>query len=152
MQKGKEKAEKRKKEGREIGEYTKYEIARILGARALQLSMNAPRLLKIEKSKLEEIKYDPLKIAELEFKAGVLPITVKRPMPKRVGEEKEEEAEVEEEKEEEKEREEVPEALETKASKEVEEVEEEEGAGGESGKGKTEGVIEEEIEEVEEMG
>jgi len=65
-------------------EFTKYEVARILGARALQIAMDAPLLLKITKEKLEEIKYDPLKIAELEFKAKVLPITVKRPMPKKI--------------------------------------------------------------------
>jgi len=76
--------------------YTKYEIARILGARALQLSMNAPVLLVIPKEKLEEINYDPLRIAEMEFTAGVLPITVKRPMPERteVEEEVEEEPEI----------------------------------------------------------
>lgn len=65
-------------------EFTKYETARILGARALQIAMDAPLLLKINKEKLEEIHYDPLKITEMEFEEGVLPITVKRPMPKKV--------------------------------------------------------------------
>lgn len=65
-------------------EFTKYEIARIFGARALQIAMDAPLLIKVEKEKLEEIRYDPLKIAELEFNGGVLPITVKRPLPKRI--------------------------------------------------------------------
>lgn len=64
-------------------EFTKYEIARILGARALQVAMDAPILLKLDKKELEKINYDPLKIAELEFEADVLPITVKRPMPKK---------------------------------------------------------------------
>ena len=73
--------------------YTKYEIARILGARALQISMNAPLLLNISKEKLEEIQFNPLKIAELEFAEDVLPISVKRPFPKKTGKEKEEEAE-----------------------------------------------------------
>ena len=63
--------------------FTKYEIARILGARALQIAMDAPLLVKIEKDELENIKYDAIKIAETEFNAGVLPITVKRPMPKK---------------------------------------------------------------------
>ncbi|MFC1686245.1 DNA-directed RNA polymerase subunit K [Nanoarchaeota archaeon] len=72
--------------------FTKYEIARILGARALQLSMNAPMLLAISKEKLEDINFDPLKIAELEFNSGILPITVKRPLPGRLdGEEDDEE-------------------------------------------------------------
>ena len=65
-------------------QFTKYEVARIIGARALQISMDAPLLVKIEKAELETIKYDPIKIAETEFSSGVLPITVKRPMPKKV--------------------------------------------------------------------
>jgi len=68
------------------GKFTKYEIARILGARALQLAMDAPVLLKIDPEKLKEMNYDVLKIAELEFEEEVLPITVKRPFPKKVGE------------------------------------------------------------------
>jgi len=64
--------------------YTKYEVARILGARALQISANAPILLKLSKEQLEVMHYDPIKIAEHEFDAGVLPITVKRPMPKKI--------------------------------------------------------------------
>ena len=64
-------------------EFTKYEIARILGARALQVSMDAPLLLKISDEDLRVMRYDALKIAEREFNSGVLPISVKRPMPKR---------------------------------------------------------------------
>ena len=71
----------RKEEKKET--FTKYETARILGARALQLAMNAPTLLAIPKEKLEEVNYDPLKIAEFEFNARVLPITVKRPLPQK---------------------------------------------------------------------
>ncbi|MEK6830501.1 MAG: DNA-directed RNA polymerase subunit K [Nanoarchaeota archaeon] len=63
--------------------YTKYEIARILGARSLQLAMDAPALLKMTKEEEEELSYDVLKIAEKELEAGVLPITIKRPMPKK---------------------------------------------------------------------
>ena len=37
-------------------EFTKYEKARILGARALQISMYAPVLLKLSKEELEEIE------------------------------------------------------------------------------------------------
>ena len=80
--------------------YTKYEVARILGARALQISMNAPLLLAIDEKKLEEVDFNPLKIAEMEFEAGVLPITVKRPLPQRTemagDKEEEEEIEIEE--------------------------------------------------------
>lgn len=65
-------------------QFTKYEIARILGARALQIAMDAPLLVKITTEELEAIKYDPIRIAEAEFNAEVLPITVKRPLPKKV--------------------------------------------------------------------
>ncbi|MBS3113325.1 DNA-directed RNA polymerase subunit K [Candidatus Woesearchaeota archaeon] len=62
---------------------TKYEKARIIGSRALQLSMGAPFTLKLKKSDLESIKYNPVEIAKMEFQKGTLPITVRRPMPKR---------------------------------------------------------------------
>jgi len=61
--------------------FTKYEIARILGARALQIAMNAPLLIKLSKEDLEKIKYDPIKIAEIELESNVLPISVKKPFP-----------------------------------------------------------------------
>jgi len=61
--------------------FTKYERARILGSRALQISMGAPYLVKIPKKELEELKYNPLDIAKREFEAGVIPITVVRPLP-----------------------------------------------------------------------
>ena len=62
-------------------DFSKYETARILGARALQIAMNAPLLIKLSKEDLERIKYDALKIAEIEFESGVLPISVKKPFP-----------------------------------------------------------------------
>ena len=61
--------------------FTKYEIARVLGARALQIAMNAPLLIKLSKEDLEKVKYDALKIAEIEFESGVLPISIKKPFP-----------------------------------------------------------------------
>lgn len=64
-------------------DFTKYETARILGARALQIAMNAPLLIKMNKEDLEKIKFDALKIAEIEFESGVLPISVSKPFPKR---------------------------------------------------------------------
>lgn len=63
--------------------FTKYEIARILGARALQVAMDAPILLKIPEEKLKEIRYDPLKIAEMELDSKVLPISIHRPVPRK---------------------------------------------------------------------
>ena len=64
--------------------YTKFEKARIIGARALQISANAPILLKIDQETLEKINFDPIKIAEMEFDEKILPITVHRPLPKRI--------------------------------------------------------------------
>lgn len=63
--------------------YSKYEITRILGARALQIAMNAPLLIKITEEDLEKINYDALKIAEIELNSGILPISVSKPFPKR---------------------------------------------------------------------
>lgn len=60
-------------------EYTKYEKARIIGARALQISMGAPFLVKLSKEDLERLKYNTLEIAKLEFEKDVLPITIRRP-------------------------------------------------------------------------
>ncbi|MGV8150672.1 MAG: DNA-directed RNA polymerase subunit K [Candidatus Woesearchaeota archaeon] len=57
---------------------TKYEKARLIGARSMQISMGAPILIKTTPKLLEELKYDPLEIAKLEFEEGVLPISIKR--------------------------------------------------------------------------
>ncbi len=64
-------------------QFTKYETARIIGARALQIAMDAPMLIKISNEELKAMRYDPLKIAEHEFIAGALPISIHRPFPKR---------------------------------------------------------------------
>ena len=53
---------------------TRFERARIIGARALQISMGAPVLIKTE------IK-DPTEIAVSEFKKRVVPMTVVRRAP-----------------------------------------------------------------------
>ena len=56
--------------------YTKYERARIIGARALQLAMGAPLLMKRPKE-----LFDTVDIAEMELSKDLLPITIKRPKP-----------------------------------------------------------------------
>lgn len=53
--------------------YTRFEKARIIGARALQISLGSPILIKIPKDLI-----DPIAIAIMEFDKDVLPITVKR--------------------------------------------------------------------------
>lgn len=55
------------------GEYTRFERARILGARALQISLGAPLLIDLPGTMV-----DPVEIAELEFAANRIPITVRR--------------------------------------------------------------------------
>jgi DNA-directed RNA polymerase subunit K len=54
-------------------EYTRFEKARIIGARALQISLGAPVIIDIP---VEMI--DPIKVAMLEFDKGLIPITVNR--------------------------------------------------------------------------
>ncbi len=53
--------------------YTRFERARILGARALQVSLGAPILIDVPADLV-----DPVAIAELEFSACRIPITVRR--------------------------------------------------------------------------
>lgn len=58
---------------RGVTEYTRFERARILGARALQVSLGAPILIDVPPALI-----DPVAIAEAEFAAGVIPMTVRR--------------------------------------------------------------------------
>ena len=65
----------------QVEDFSDYERARILGARALQIAMNAPLLIKLSQEDLEKVKFDALKIAEIELNSNILPISVKKPMP-----------------------------------------------------------------------
>lgn len=53
--------------------YTRFEKARIIGARSLQVSLGAPVLIEIPQGMI-----DPVEIAMLEYEKGAIPITVKR--------------------------------------------------------------------------
>ena len=64
-------------------EFSKYERARIIGARGLQISMDAPLLVEMDEEELNNVNYDPLRIAEKELDSGVLPISVSKPMPQK---------------------------------------------------------------------
>ena len=55
---------------------TKYERARVLGTRALQISMNAPILVPIDSNET-----DPLKIALKELTAKKIPLIIRRYLP-----------------------------------------------------------------------
>lgn len=50
---------------------TRYERARVIGARALQISLGAPVLIEV-------VGREPIEIAMMELDMGVIPITVKR--------------------------------------------------------------------------
>jgi DNA-directed RNA polymerases I, II, and III subunit RPABC2 len=54
---------------------TRFEKARIVGARALQISMGAPILVDAEENT------NPIDIAVTELEAGILPITIRRTLP-----------------------------------------------------------------------
>jgi DNA-directed RNA polymerase subunit K len=53
--------------------YTRFERARIIGARALQISLGAPVLVDVS-----EATIDPIEIAIMEYDKRVVPMTVKR--------------------------------------------------------------------------
>lgn len=53
-------------------QYTRYERARIVGARALQISMGAPVLMK----DIETV--EPIEVALAELERGLIPITAKK--------------------------------------------------------------------------
>ncbi|HLC58390.1 MAG TPA: DNA-directed RNA polymerase subunit K [Candidatus Nanoarchaeia archaeon] len=62
---------------------TKYERARLLGARALQISQGAPILVKLDEAQLEAINFNPIEIAKLELEKDLIPLDIVRPMPKK---------------------------------------------------------------------
>ena len=53
--------------------YSRFEKARIIGARALQISMGAPILIEAEEGTI-----DPLALSIVEYNEGMIPITVRR--------------------------------------------------------------------------
>lgn len=64
--------------------FTKYEIARMLGSRALQIASGAPFILKLNEKQLEELGYNPISIAKMEMEQNALPLTIKRPLPREI--------------------------------------------------------------------
>jgi len=54
---------------------SRFEVARLIGARALQIALGAPVLIEAEGV------INPIDIARLEFKNKILPITIKRKLP-----------------------------------------------------------------------
>jgi len=54
--------------------FMRFERARVIGARALQIAMGAPVILDVDKGFL-----DPVSLAEREYDLGLVPITIIRP-------------------------------------------------------------------------
>ncbi|HTY89551.1 MAG TPA: DNA-directed RNA polymerase subunit K [Methanocella sp.] len=59
-------------DSKNVTKYTRYERARIVGARALQISMGAPVLIK------DINTVEPIDVAMAELERGMIPITVKK--------------------------------------------------------------------------
>ena len=55
---------------------TRFERARIIGTRALQIALGAPMLVEIDDKTI-----NPIDLAIRELEAGILPITIKRKLP-----------------------------------------------------------------------
>ncbi len=55
-------------------EHSRFEKARIIGARALQLSMGAPPLIKVDHPE----KQNPVDISLAEYEVDAIPLTVRR--------------------------------------------------------------------------
>lgn len=58
-------------------DFTKFERARMIGARALQIARGAPLTIKTDLK-------DPIRIAEAEFESGSLPMGVRRTKPSKM--------------------------------------------------------------------
>jgi len=76
-------AQERSKETKEENEVfigpaklTRFERARIVGARALQIAMGAPIIIEVP-----EARVGPIDIALLELDTGMLPLTIRRTLP-----------------------------------------------------------------------
>lgn len=55
-------------------EFTRFEVARLVGARSLQIALGAPVLVKTDET-------SPIGISKEEFKQQIIPITIKRTLP-----------------------------------------------------------------------
>ena len=53
--------------------FSRFERARVIGARALQISMGAPILVEAPEDLI-----DPLTLSLMEYEEGIIPITVRR--------------------------------------------------------------------------
>lgn len=72
--------EKKKSENKQVSigpkKLTRFETAKVISARALQIAMGAPVLIDLSTS-----KSSPIDIALLELNEGILPISIRRALP-----------------------------------------------------------------------
>lgn len=64
-----------------LEKFTSYEKARMIGSRALQIAQGAKPLIKLTKKQIEELHFNPIEIAKLEYEAGKIPLSIKRAFP-----------------------------------------------------------------------
>ncbi|CAD7946233.1 unnamed protein product [Amoebophrya sp. A120] len=72
----KKKAEEEKKKRKTSAYMTKYERARIIGTRAMQISLNSPIMVPLDVG-----EDDPMEIAEKELRQGKIPFHIRRKLP-----------------------------------------------------------------------
>jgi len=66
--------------GGQTMKYTRFEKARLIGARALQIAQGAPFMIELKEKELEGVRFNPIEVAKMEFEKGLIPIDVKRPV------------------------------------------------------------------------
>ncbi len=69
---------KKKIDNQKENKFNRYEISRLIGARALQIASGAPFFVELKDKDLKKLNYNPIRIAEIEYEEGMLPITVKQ--------------------------------------------------------------------------
>ena len=74
-------AGKKEEQSMDVKKFTKFEKARIIGTRAMQIADGAPLLLKLSDDDLKRLRYDPIAIAQQEFESGLVQLDVIRVMP-----------------------------------------------------------------------
>ncbi len=75
------KTESKKAEAVPAMKYTSYEKARLIGARALQISMGARFTVQLDDAALRKINFNPIEVAKLEYAEGKIPIDIRRRLP-----------------------------------------------------------------------
>ena len=65
-------------EKQNIDDFNKYELAQMVGVRALQISMGAPFAIDFSPEELAALNFNPIAIAKKELEADAIPLKVLR--------------------------------------------------------------------------